>query len=354
MVMSVVRGVGVAGLAVAVPAQARTVADDEQVFGVERARRVSESVGVSTRRVAPPGVCTSDLCQRAADSLLDNLGWGRDTIDALVLVTQTPDYLLPATSCVLHAKLGLADHCAVLDVNLGCSGYVYGLWLLARLLDGVGLRRGLLLAGDTISRIVSPFDSTTALLFGDAGSATALEWDDSSQMLFDLHTDGTGYRHLMVPAGGCRQPHSEQTARREMQQDGNIRSEEDLFMNGAEIFSFSLRAVPPSINAVLSLVGWSVEQVDAFVLHQANQFILQHLRKRMRLDEQKVVIALEEYGNTSSASIPLAIAHALRTRLTHSSLNLVLVGFGVGLSWASAALRCGPIVVPGVIHVYGA
>lgn len=254
---------------------------------------------------------------------------------------------------MLHGKLGLADHCAVFDVNLGCSGYVYGLWLLGRLLDGVRLRRGLLLVGDTITRLVSPLDSAAALLFGDAGSATAIQWDDSGEMFFDLHCDGTGFAHLIVPAGGFRQPHSEQTMQRTEQQDGSIRSEGDLYMNGAEIFSFSLRVVPSAVNAVLSLAEWPVDRVDAFVMHQANQFMLHHLGKRMRLDENKLVVALDEYGNTSSASIPLAISHALRSRLTNSTLNLVLVGFGVGLSWGAVAVKCGPMVIPEPVFVEG-
>lgn len=352
MAVSVVSGVRLAGLASAVPEAVRTLADDIAAFGALDANKISNSLGVRTRHVATNGICTSDLCLAAAERLFEALEWERASIDALVFVSQTPDYLLPATSCTLHGRLGLAKHCAALDINLGCSGYIYGLWVASQLMQGSSLQRVLLLVGDTISRIVSSEDRATAPVFGDAGTATALEQATTAPpMAFELGTDGTGQQHLMVPAGAFRQPSTPRTAQRTARQDGNIRSDADLYMDGAEIFTFTLREVPPMLRAVLATAQWTLEGVDAFIMHQANQFMLQHLAKRMRLATDKVVLTLEDFGNTSSASIPLAMTHALASSLTVQAQRLLLAGFGVGFSWGAAAVTCGPMVMPDLVVV---
>jgi 3-oxoacyl-[acyl-carrier-protein] synthase-3 len=210
----------------------------------------------------------------------------------------------------------------------------------------------LLLVGDTISRIVSPEDRSVAMLFGDAGSATVLERDDSAgPIAFELGTDGSGQNHIMVPAGLFRQPRTPSTAIRTRRSDENVRSDEDLAMDGAEVFTFTLAAVPVMIEAALKTEGWDSSTPDAFVLHQANQFMLQHLAKRMRIPPEKAILAMAGYGNTSSASVPLTLTHALRDKLQSGSLRLLLAGFGVGLSWGAAALSCGPLVMPELVLV---
>jgi len=189
-----------------------------------------------------------------------------------------------------------------------------------------------------------------APLFGDAGTATALDRDSSApSSVFTLGTDGTGYDKLIVPASGFRHRRNEETGIRRERENGNIRSDEDLYMDGAEIFSFTLREVPPLIETSLQQAGWLVDDVDAFVFHQANEFMLKHLSKKMKLPADKVVLTLKDYGNTSSASIPLSISHALRDDLTHNTRNLVIAGFGVGMSWAAAAITCGPLVLPEIV-----
>jgi 3-oxoacyl-[acyl-carrier-protein] synthase-3 len=317
-----------------------------------KAEKISQSTGVRQRRVAPNGTCTSDLCLAAAERLLDQLGWSRDSVELLVFVSQTPDYVLPATSCSLHSRLGLSKSCAAFDINLGCSGYVYGLWVTSQLVASLGGSRALLLVGDTITSLVSPQDQSVATLFGDAGSATAIEGcSNGAEMHFRLGTDGAGQGHLMVPAGGFRCPRSENTAVRRIREDGNVRSDEDLFMNGAEIFAFTLKIVPPLFSGVLEQAAWTAAEVDAYVMHQANRFMLQHLAKRMRLPTEKVIIAMENFGNTSSASIPLTLTVSLAERLRSSEMKLVLAGFGVGFSWAAAAIRCGNLCVPDLVQV---
>lgn len=352
MATSKISGARVVGLASAVPQPVGTVAQAFSVFGEAETLKISESTGVRRWHVAPPGVCASDLCSAAAERLLEELNWARDSIEGLIFVSQTPDYFLPASSCSLHGRLRLSKHCAAFDVNLGCSGYLYGLWLASQLIQTRTARRVLLLVGDTIRRFVSPQDRSVALLFGDAGTATALEADENTPPIsFSLGTDGSGQGNLMVRAGGVRHPRTDATGKRTAQDDGSARSDEDLYMNGAEVFTFTLREVPPLFKSILSLAGWSWDDVDAVVMHQANRFMLEFLAKRMRLPLEKVILDLENRGNTSSASIPLAITDALAPQLKVRSLRMILAGFGVGYSWGAAALICGPMVVPDLVFV---
>jgi 3-oxoacyl-[acyl-carrier-protein] synthase-3 len=345
-------GVAVRGIASAVPARKQTVEDLGRLFGAEEAEKIAQSTGVRVRRVARPEVCCSDLCFAAAESLLQSAQWPKESIDALLFVSQSFDYPLPATSCILQSRLGLPKTTAAFDVGLGCSGYVYGLWIAAGLISG-GCRRVLLLAGDTSTRYLAPHDRSAVPLFGDAGTATLLERDERATMHFELGSDGSGSRHLVIPAGiaSSRLPHSTETMIRTKRADGIERSDEDLFMNGAEIFTFTLREVPPLISAILKRAQWDKGAVDGFFFHQANKFMLEYLAKRMGLSPAKVPMVLEHYGNTSSASIPLAITHCARQQLEKQKMKLVLAGFGVGLSWAAAALEIGSITAPELVEV---
>jgi 3-oxoacyl-[acyl-carrier-protein] synthase-3 len=352
MASILISGVRIAGIASAVPEAVRPNTAFNETFGDEEVRKICARTGVSQVHTAGPGICTSDLCYAAAKRLLESMNLAADAVDALVFVSQTPDYLLPATSCSLHGRLGLAQRCAAVDVNLGCSGYIYGLWLASQFIAAGSARTVLLLVGDTISRIVSPEDRSVVMLFGDAGSATILERDESAgSIAFELGTDGSGQNHIRVPAGLFRQPRTTSTSMRTRRSDENIRSDEDLSMDGAEVFTFTLSAVPVMIEAALKTAGWTSSTPDAFVLHQANQFMLQHLAKRMRIPAAKTILAMAEYGNTSSASIPLTMTHVLRDKLQAGPLPLLLAGFGVGLSWGAAALSCGPLAMPDLVLV---
>jgi len=352
MPVSHIQGVRIAGLASAVPATISSVADCAEKFGVAEVQKISLSTGVEKRRISSGRLCASDLCFASAQRLLAELRWPAESIDGLVFVTQTPDFILPATSCTLHGRLGLAKSCAAFDVGLGCSGYVYGLWLAASLLAGAGLSRVLLLVGDTIPRLTSPLDRATTLLFGDAGTATALLRDATAgPMNFALGTDGSGWKNLIIPAGMNRQPHSAASAPQQSAEGTNIRSAEDLLMDGPEIFAFTLREVAPMVTTVLTAAGWTKDEVDYFVFHQANKFMLTHLANSMKLPLTKVPLSLKEYGNTSSASIPLTINTQLLESISSRPLKLLLAGFGVGYSWGACTLNCGPLVIPPVVLV---
>ncbi|MFH0878207.1 MAG: ketoacyl-ACP synthase III [Lentisphaerota bacterium] len=347
-----VKGTAIRGIASSVPVNRLTTADFAKVFGADEAEKIAMGSGVRTLRAGGPKLCSSDLCYAASESLLKGLAWDRGSIEALVFVSQSFDYPMPATACILQARLGLPKTCAAFDVSLACSGYVYGLWIATGLI-ATGCKRVLLLAGEMGTRMVSPTDRTTAPLLGDAGSATALESDDGAVMHFELGTDGAGYQHLMVPAGTAtaRLPHSAQTMTRTERAPGIIRSDDDLQMNGKEIFTFALREAPPLIESILQRSQWQRDEVDYFLFHQANKFMLVHLGNRIGIPEQKLPLILEHYGNTSSASIPLTVTHAIRQTLEKRKLKLVLAGFGAGLSWGACAVEMGPIVAPPLIEV---
>ncbi len=342
----------IAGLTVAVPEQTTAVEQFAGAADFEAIQKISASLGIEQRPTAPREVCASDLCAAAAERLLQRTGWERDSIEVLVFLSQTPDYALPATACVLQERLGLSTGCAAFDVSLGCSGFPYGLWLVSQLISAGQMKRGLLLVGDTLSRKVSSQDSATAHLFGDSGTATAIEFDPTAaEMNFVLGTDGRGAPHLIVPAGESRQPHSEQTRQRTARADGGIRSDAEISMNGPEVFSFTLKEVPALAQQTLQQAGWSLAEVDSVVMHQANTFMLNHLGKRLKLPKEKMPLSLRKFGNTSCASIPVTMAACLSDSLTTSTQKLMLLGFGVGFSWAGATLTCGPLACAEVLRV---
>lgn len=312
-------------------------------FGAEAVADVSKMIGVQSRRRAADGQTTADLCQAAAQTLLDDLGWERDSIDALIFISQTPDYVLPATACALHGRLGLHKACAAFDINLGCSAYAYGLWLAAKMLDGQAMCRILLLVGDTISKTVDETDRATALLFGDAGTATALEFDASAAPAhFIVGSDGGGERHLMMAASACR-PYAGDDARLAQ------RDPAKLYMDGGEIFNFTLKSIPPLVADLLRLAGRTSDQVDAFLFHQANTFMLKHIIKKAKLPPERAPINMDRYGNTSSASIPLLIADSLGAAA--QGQTIAMFGFGVGYSWSAAVLGLQSLTVNRLIEV---
>jgi 3-oxoacyl-[acyl-carrier-protein] synthase III len=357
MAVMQVSNVRLAGLASAVPEGVATLADDAERFGQTNGDKISESLGLRSRRVVSGSMCASDLCHAAAEKLLEELGWDRSTVQALIFVSQTPDYVSPATSCTLQTRLGLATTCAALDINLGCSGYVYGLATAAQFARSfstgeAGSGRVLLLAGDTISRTVSPGDRSAVPLFGDAGTATALEFSDSAELMsFSLGTDGSGSEHLTIKAGAFRHPSTEITAERSERENDNIRSDEDLYMNGAEVFAFTLGKVPALFKQTIQTAGWTLDDIDGVIMHQANAFLLNHLRKRLKIPEDKFIVSLDGYGNTSCASIPLAMTNAWSSVGRMEGQRLILAGFGVGWSWAGVAVTCADTVLPELVIV---
>ena len=331
MSLSRIEGFRIAGVSTCVPPRTVDNMDYGKDFGATEVRKVVAMAGVQFRHIVDPGVTSADLCFEAAAGLLERLGWARDSVTALVLVTQSPDYFLPSSSCMVHKWLGLSDECATFDVGLGCSGYPYGLYLAAAMLRSGGHRRVLMLHGETPSRFPSPDDHATTLLFGDAGSATALELaegDTASPGFFCLRTDGQGYDGLIIRGGGFRDryPAAEQ--------------DRSLHMDGAGIFNFTIKRVPPLIRDTLAFAGLSVPDIDWFLFHQSNRFIMKHLAKKCGLPEERVPFVLDRFGNSGGPSVALALTQGatLGTRVS----RLMLLGYGVGLSWGAAIATLAP------------
>jgi 3-oxoacyl-[acyl-carrier-protein] synthase III len=329
-----VSGSRVAGVVSCLPSRVVDNSRFVERFG-DKALEIERMTGVRERRWTGANETTADLCQRAADVLLNGLRWQRDSVDALFFVSQTPDYRLPATACALQDRLGLSKHIIAFDVNLGCSGYLYGLWLAMTTVASGGARRALLLVGDTITKTVDPNDRSTAMLFGDAGTATAVEIDANGQARFILGTDGSGERQLIIAEGAYRGSLADPSGPSGAKADA-------LYMDGGAIFNFTLATVPPLVGATLKQ-GGGEEQFDAFLFHQANAFMLKHLSKKSRLPSEKIPINIERFGNTSSATIPLLMSTNLADTLREKTMRLGMFGFGVGFSWGSADLEVGPL-----------
>ena len=322
----------------ALPRQSLDLRELGNEFGHGEVERILATTGIRRIRVAPEGLCASDLCEAAARACFAATGLTGADIDAVIFISQTPDYRMPATAACLQARLDLPQEALAFDINLGCSAYIYGLFQAGLLVSSGSCRRVLLLTGDTATRLINPGDKSVRLVFGDAGSATLIE-SGTDAAAFVIRTDGAGSRHLMVPAGGFRQPASVAAAEVTTDDSGNRRCALDLFMDGMEIMNFAMREVPSAIDDVLRLAGWTKAETGSFILHQANRFMLDYLRKKMRVPSPALPVAMEETGNTGPASIPLALAmeHA-RLSGEQRLQKCVLCGFGAGLSWGAAAV----------------
>lgn len=352
MPISQISGAKISGICCAVPKARQTLAEDVSEFSKEEIQNISRNTGVKFRHVAPEDMCVSDLCFEASEKLFEESNVDRSTIDALIYITQGPDYIVPATSCVLQNRLELKTDCIAFDVNLGCSAYPYGIWMAANFIHSGSAKKVLLLAGDLSNRKVSKLDRSTALLFGDAASATLIEKSDTAEkMTFVLGTDGSGHKNLIIPAGSFRNPSTEETRTPHERESGNIRSDEHLYMNGAEIFTFTLRVVTPMVKRLLKHSGSELDDIDYVVMHQANTFIINHLSKKLKLPPEKVPNSMKNFGNTSSASIPITMASELPEQLRQKRLRLVLTGFGVGYSWAAVELQTENIIIPDIVRV---
>ncbi|MEJ8296393.1 ketoacyl-ACP synthase III [Delftia tsuruhatensis] len=330
MALSTLHNVRFAGMASCVPKRAVSNLEDCPPSQRSERERLVRNIGIQTRRICPEWQCFSDLAFVATEKLLAELQWQRDEIDALIVVTQSPDYLIPSTAIILQDRLGLPHSTIAFDVNLGCSGYPFGLHLLGSMIAAGGVKKGLLLVGDKSATIMDP-------LFSDAGTATALEFDVAAPpMHFDLNSDGSGYKAIMLPAGGHREPYGVEHVISKRDEHGHLRSPADLILDGPAVLSFSTQRVPPAVERLLTYSQVGKEAIDHFVFHQANRMINETIRKKLGLPAEKVPSTLHDLGNTSGASLPVTITARLRDLLDGANARLLLCGFGIGLSWGSA------------------
>lgn len=324
------------------PARALTTEQLAVEFPDWSVEKIENKTGIKTRYIAGSGECASDLAVQAAGKLFCSGACSPRDIDYILLCTQTPDFFLPTTACLIQDRLGIPKTTGALDFNLGCSGYIYGLGLAQGLIESGQASRILFITADTYSKFTSPGDRTVRTLFGDGAAATLVAGvaaEHGSLGPYIYGTDGSGAPNLIVRAGAMRCPHSTETSTITSDQDGNQRSQEHLYMNGVEIFNFSMSAVPQAVADLLDRAQLSKQDVDLFVFHQANRFMLDQLRKRMSLPPEKVYIALSHCGNTVSSSIPIALKHAEQDGKLKPGTLALLIGFGVGYSWGATLVR---------------
>jgi 3-oxoacyl-[acyl-carrier-protein] synthase-3 len=303
--------------------------------------KIAEKTGIDRRHIAAENECSSDLGVAAAKRLFAEDGVDPRSIDFVLFCSQSPDYFLPTTACLIQDRLGLRQDVGALDFNLGCSGFVFGLSLARGLIATGDARNVLLITAETYSKFIHPKDKSARTIFGDGAAATLISAEESGAPglgPFVFGTDGRGANHLIVPTGGMR----ERAVGRQpdvTDADGNVRNHDSLFMDGTEIFSFTLQRVPPMVDALLTRAGLQISQVDQFVFHQANKYMLEAIRKKMKIPPERFFVSLTETGNTVSATIPIALAQARTQGRVGAGSTVVLVGFGVGYSWGACVAR---------------
>lgn len=336
----------ISGILSIVPANTVRFADeiDNYGFSKEKTSDLQKTIGLDERRIVAGGECASDLCLHGVRHLIDRGLLDQKDIGAIVFVSQTPDHFMPPTSSVLHGKLNCGRDVLCFDINQGCAGYLYGLMQAFMVLPSID-RKVLLLNGDTLSRRACRFDRNIYPLIGDAGSVTVVEnSNDDSEIYMNMQTDGTRSDWLMIPAGASREPSTDKTREIKVLPDGNRRSDEDFYMNGSGVFTFTQTDVPATIKDLFDQVGMGMDEIDYYMFHQPNRFMLRKLAKKMGVPEEKMPNNIvEKFGNSSSVSTPVNICFNIGNLLLEKRLRLCLAGFGVGLSWGTMIMPVGPL-----------
>lgn len=341
--------VSIRALAAAVPMQRKKNIEFDLVSKAER-ELIIKTTGVSERRIADSDITSSDLCLEAAKALLSEQNICGEHIGLLLFVSQSPDYIMPATAPMLQHRLELPNSAISLDINQGCAGYVYGLAVAASLMNTCGIRYALLLCGETINHRIPETDKSTYPIFGSAGSATLLE--SSAEALpwhFSLKSDGKNQNAIIIPDGGARNPITEDSLTKLEVSPGITRNRLQLELNGPEIFAFSTKEVPDSVRELAAHYHQDINKIDYYVMHQANKILNETIRRKLAIPENKVPYSINEYGNTSSASIPLTMISRLKAPLESAPQKILMSGFGVGLSWGSVFMEmrqpaCLPVI----------
>ena len=309
-----------------------------EVFPEWTVEKVADKIGIKRRHIAANNETTLDMAIAASNRLFEEYNIEKNTIDFVLLCTQSPEYFLPTTACLLQDRLGLPTRCGALDFNLGCSGFVYGLSLAKGLIVGNIAENILLITTETYSKYIHPKDKNNRTIFGDAACATLIKTNGFAEILnFSLGTDGSGANNLIIKSGASRQPCRTDTI--VFDEAGNPVSDDYLYMNGTEIFGFTLEAVPQLVRDTLSANSLKREDISLFVLHQANKYMLDFLRKKIKIEPEKFYYCLENFGNTVSSTIPIALKEAQKEGKLYGPV--LLAGFGVGYSWSGCVIKVG-------------
>ena len=331
---------GILAIEYALPEKMLTNKELASLYSNWTAEKIEKKTGIKERHVSADNETAADLGVAAAQKLLGKNIVPKETIDFLLCVTQSPDYKLPTTACIMQERLSLRKNCGAFDINLGCSGFIYGLAVAKGLVEAGIANNVLLITAETYSKHINPMDKSTRTIFGDGAAATLVGHGGIEICDFDLGTDGGGKDLLIIPTGGERKHCTPETAI-EKEIDGNIRSEDNLYMDGAGIFDFTIREVPESVKRILKKESVTPDDIDLYIFHQANRFMLDFLEKLMKLDKRKCYTNFSDIGNTVCASIPIALKRAMDEGIVKKKQSIVLCGFGVGLSWGSTIIKTG-------------
>ena len=350
-----IKHVKVRGIAACVPERVEENRNYDRI-PAEEIEKYIETTGVVRRHCAvhDGSICTSDLCQKAAEKLLVDLGWSKDEIGLLLFVSQTTDYRLPSTACVLQDKMGITKNCLAFDITLGCSGYLLGMGTAGSILQNGTIKKALVMVGNTQSEFASYEDRSMYLLLGDAGTVTALEYtedDDYDEMDFSYMTDGSGRASVIVPDGGSRNPTNAHSFEYEDCGDGIRRTRLHEKMEGADVFAFATFYVPRNFKALTERINLNKDDVDYMLIHQANKFLMEKLRKKLGFEPEKCPYNIQEFGNTSGATIPLLMVTNLQNELAKRPLTLCMTTIGVGFSLGSGCIRTHNVHVPNLMYL---
>ncbi len=348
-----IHNVRMTGVSACVPKEV-VHSEDFPFFDKEGAEVFNNTVGIRERRLGPDSLCASDMCQAAAEKLLAELGWEKESVEMLVFESVTGDYKTPPTSCLLQDRLGLSEDCFCVDIPMGCCGCMYAMNVAGNMLSNGDIRRALLLIGDTALRMGSMQDKSRVPLFGDMGTAIALEYDPSAQpIMIDFHTQGSGYKALMTPHGGYRHPITEESFVQEDYGNGIIRAPKDTLIDGLAVFTFAISKPAKTVaNLMEELHIDKDNDIDYYLIHQANKLIVDRLVKKLKLPAEKVPYNLEEFGNTGGASVPGLMVTRLREQLQQEgNKRLLCSSFGLGLSWGTMLLNVEKLVIPELIEI---
>lgn len=343
MLTGLFQDIKISGLSVAVPTEKVPVENFNAIFGEENVVKFKEMTGVQSVSRAKPNQTASDLGYEAAVDVFKNSTISKDSIGILIFVTQKPDYRVPSTAFVLHKRLGLSENCFCFDLNLACSGFIFGLQTILSLLKSSSSKAALLITGDTSVKTLSPHDRTMIMLFGDSGSATLLERTTTETPIrLSFRTDGNRFKSIVTPSGAYRNRYAPKD--RVAWSDGILRSDYDTHMKGMDVFGFSITDVPLLMKDFMTEHETTPEFYDFFILHQANNYILKQLSRKLKIPTEKIPISLDRYGNNSSNSIPLVLSDHFGNR-NHGFINIFICGFGAGLSFACGDLMLDTSVI---------
>lgn len=326
------KNIKITAISCAVPTQRKQSIDYADFFGVDAVEKFIETTGVAEHRVTHKNQTASDLGFAAAEEIIKKKNIDKSTIGALIFGAHSTDYRRPATACVLHKRLGLSKECAAFDISLGCSAFVYCVQTAAAMMQCSDVDKALVIVGETMTKMVNQEDRSSAMLFGDGGAAALLEKTDiECEIKGLLRSDGNGYKAIIAPAGGFRNMHTSEEVM--IWSDGNMRTLYNTNMNGVDVFSFTISDVPRAIKQFMKHNNTTVENYDCFAFHQANKFIHKQLAKKLKIDETKMPLCLDRYGNTSAPAIPMTLCDAYGDDDDDKEMNVLMCGFGVGLSW---------------------